>query len=117
MASKIPPVPNYVYIVIRIKMPKGLGGIIGGVLFCHRGETNDVFLIGGLVYSDETLMASAIGHCRHLVNFRFTQNNCSYLAKALNGFMNHEYIKITIFYIIFLELSNGGLVTILVHWQ
>ncbi len=31
-------------------------------LFCHYGETDDAFLIGGLVEPNETLMASAIRH-------------------------------------------------------
>jgi hypothetical protein len=42
-------------------MSERINGLAGS-LFCHYGETDDVFLIGGLVESDETLMASAIRH-------------------------------------------------------
>jgi hypothetical protein len=72
MASKIPAVPNYVYIVIRLKISEEPNDLIGSGLFNHYGETNYVFLIGGLVQTGENLIACAIRHCRHPVNFRFT---------------------------------------------
>jgi hypothetical protein len=50
-------------------MSENMNGIVGS-LFCHYGETDDAFLIGGLVEPEETLMASAICHCRRLVDFR-----------------------------------------------
>ena len=49
--------------------------IAQGTLLCHYGETNDAFLVGGLVQPSETLMASAIRHCRHVIIFRLAHNN------------------------------------------
>ena len=43
----------------------------------------------------ETLTTAAIRHCRHLVNFRIEQNDRLDIAKELDGFMDHEPIKIT----------------------
>ena len=63
MASSGPHIPNHVYIIIQLNMSENVNGICGS-LFCHSGETDDTFLIGGLVEPSETLMASAIRHCR-----------------------------------------------------
>ena len=37
---------NYVYVIIILKMSESVNGIVGS-LFCHYGETDDAFLIGG----------------------------------------------------------------------
>ncbi len=97
MASTVPLVPNYVYVVIRLKMAESINSLVGSTVLCHYGETQDVFPIGGLVQPGETLTAEAIRYCRHPVNFRLEQNDRLYIAKELNGFMEHEPIKITIF--------------------
>ena len=68
-----------------------------GSLFCHYGETDDAFLIGGLVEPAETLMASAIRHCRRLVDFHLKPNHRLYLAKVINGLVNHEPVEIYIY--------------------
>jgi hypothetical protein len=49
MASSVAPVPNYIYVVIRLKMAEIVNSLVGTTLFCHYGETNDAFLIGSLV--------------------------------------------------------------------
>ena len=59
-------------------------------------ETNDIFLIGALVQPGETLTCAVIRHCRHLVNFRIKQNDRLYIAKELDGFMDHDPVKIAI---------------------
>jgi hypothetical protein len=64
-------------------MSSKINGIVLGTILCHYGETNDAFLVGGLVQPDETLMASAIHYCRHLVNFQLAQNDHLYLAKMV----------------------------------
>jgi hypothetical protein len=74
-------IPNYFYVVIRLKMAESVNSLIGTTLICHYGETNDVFPIGGLVQPGETLKAAAIRYCRHLVNFRIEQNDRLYIAK------------------------------------
>jgi hypothetical protein len=95
--NMLSPVHNYVYIVIRLKISKESNGLDGRSLFFHYVEINDVVLIiGGLVQTSETLMANAIRYCRHLVDFRFAQNNRLYLSKVLNEFKNHEHVKMYI---------------------
>jgi len=97
MSSSVPLVPSYVYVVIRLKMAESVDSLVGTTLLCHYGETNDVFPINGLVQLGETLTTATIRHCRHLVNFRIEQKVSLYIAKELDGFMDHEPIKIVIF--------------------
>ena len=56
MASSTPQ-SNYVYVIIQLKTSVKVNGLAGR-LFCHYGETDDAFLIGGLIKPNETLMAS-----------------------------------------------------------
>jgi len=97
MASSVPLVPNYVYVAIRLKMAEAINSLVGSTLLCHHSETHDIFLIGGLVQPAETLTTATIRYCRHLVNFRIEQNDRLYIAKELDGFMEHEPIKINSF--------------------
>ena len=89
---------NYVYVIIRLKMFESINGIVGSV-FCHSGETDDAFLISGLVEPYETLMGSAIRHCRRLVDFCFKPNHRLHLATIINDLVNHELVKIPIYVI------------------
>jgi hypothetical protein len=79
-------------------MSESVNGIAGS-LFCHYGETDDAFLIGGLLEPNETLTASAIRHCRRLVDFSPRPNQRFYLAKVINGLVNHEAVMISIYVI------------------
>jgi hypothetical protein len=72
---------------------------LSGSLFCHYGETNYAFLIGGVVESNETLMTGAIRHCRRLVDLRLKPSQRLYSTKAINGLIDHEPVKISIFVI------------------
>jgi len=87
---------NYVYVIIRLKMSESFNGIAGS-LFCHYSETDDLFLIGGLVESNKTSMASDILHYRRLVDFHIRPNYRLYLAKVINGLVHHEPVKISIY--------------------
>ena len=60
MASSVPLVPNYVYVVIRLKMTESVNSLVGTTLLYHYGETNDVFPIGGLVQPGKTLTHATI---------------------------------------------------------
>ena len=42
-------------------------------------------------------MASAIRHCRRLVDFRIKPSHRLYLAKVINVFVDHEPVKISIY--------------------
>jgi hypothetical protein len=72
---------------------------IANSLFCHYDETDDAFLIGGLVEPNETLTASAIRHCILLVDFCPRPNQPFYVTKVINGMVNHEPDKISIYVI------------------
>ena len=87
---------NYVYVIIRLKMSENINGIASS-LFCHYGETDDAFLIGGLVEHDETLTSRVIRRCRRLVGFSRGPNQRFYLAKVINGLVHHEPDKISIY--------------------
>ena len=75
MASSVPPIPNYFYVVIRLKKAESINSLVRTTLLCHYGETQDVFPIGGLLQPGETLTAAAIRYYRHLVYFRIEQND------------------------------------------
>ena len=95
MTSSVPLVPNYVYVVIRVKLAESVSSLVGSTLLCHYGETNNIFPIGGLVQPSENLAAAVIRHCRHLDNFRIEQNDRLYIANELGGFMDREPVKIS----------------------
>ena len=87
---------NYVYVIVRLKMSESINGIAGS-LFRHYGENDDAFLIGGLVEPRETLTTSVISHSTRLVGFSPGPNQRFYLAKVINGLINHELVKICVF--------------------
>ena len=97
MVSSVPPVPTYIYVVIRLKMAESFNIRVGTTLLCHYGETNDIIPIGGLVQPSETFTYTPIRHCRHLTNFRIEQNDRLYIAQELDGFMDPEPVKISFF--------------------
>ena len=84
------------YVIFRLQMSDNVNGLAGSLL-CNYGETDDAFLIGGLVEPNETLMASVIRHCRRLVDFRLKPSHRLYLAKVINGVVDHEPVKISIY--------------------
>jgi len=47
-------------------------------------------------------MASVIRHCRRLVDFRLKPSHRLYLAKVINGLVDHEPVKISIYVVDFL---------------
>jgi hypothetical protein len=50
MGFSVTPIPNYVYVMlIRLKMPDTINGIVQASPLCHYGGTNYAFLVGGLV--------------------------------------------------------------------
>jgi hypothetical protein len=71
--------------------------LVGTTLLCHYGEMKNILPVGGMVHTSETLTAATILHCRHLVNFRIDeQNDRLYIAKVVDGFMDHEPVKTSI---------------------
>ena len=87
---------NHGYVIILLKISENINGLAGS-LFCHYGETDDAFLIGGVVEPNETLNASAIRHSSRLVDFRLEPSHRLYLARVINGLAYHESVKISIY--------------------
>ena len=54
MASKVPLVPEYVYVVLRVTMSEEDISLISAMVVCHYEDTNNVFLIGGPGLHNET---------------------------------------------------------------
>ena len=102
---------QYVHVIIRLKMSESINGIAGS-LFCHYGETDDAFLIGGLIDQDETLTAGVVRHCKRLVGFNPGLGQRFYLAKAINGlgFPSLSWTSST-------RTCVGGLGTIPLGWR
>jgi hypothetical protein len=62
MDFSVPPISNYVYVLIRLKRSDKINDIVQGTLRRHYGGTNDASLVGDLVQPSKTLMAGAIRH-------------------------------------------------------
>ena len=58
---------------------------------------------------DETLTTCVIRHCRRLVGFSPGSNQRFYLAKVINGLVNHEPVKISIYV---MDVLDNNL-----HWR
>jgi hypothetical protein len=67
------------------------------VVVCHYGETNDVFLIGGLVFLSETLVVCTLRHYSPLAWFHFPERHRLYLYQVFDGTVNQESAKIFMF--------------------
>ena len=93
-----------------------INSIIHATLLCHYGDTNAALLVGGLVKPGETLMACAIRHCRHLVDFRIAHNARSYPLNTMNGFTDHEPLKTSFFIDVLFSRFKWRLVSTLLHW-
>ncbi len=63
-SSAVPFVREYVYIVCRLKFTNDVKCLTPSSLFCHYGETNDIFPVGGLVDIGETTIAAILRYLR-----------------------------------------------------
>ena len=66
-------------------------------VFCHYGDSNDVFPIGGLVGIGETSIASILQYLRELAGFRLARNIPMFFCNVISGYKEHETIKIRLF--------------------
>ncbi len=69
MASTIPLVREYAFVVLRWKMGMGQNSLNPSAIFCRYGSTKNVFPIGGVVGIGETAIAAASKYRRQLINF------------------------------------------------
>jgi len=58
MASNVPLVLEYAYVLIRLKMDMQQNSSTSSAILCRYGDKKDVFSIGGLVDIGETPSAS-----------------------------------------------------------
>ena len=96
-SSAVPAVREYVYIVCRLKFTMDISSLTPSSLFCHYGETNDIFPVGGLVDIDETPIAAILRYLRELTGFRLANGFPMFPINAIDGYKDHEPIKIRLF--------------------
>ena len=83
MASAVPLVLEYAYVLFRLKMVMQLNSLTSSTILCRYGDTNDVFPIGGLVNIGEAPIAADSRHYRHLINFVLVPHDHLWLFQAL----------------------------------
>ncbi len=94
MASTTPCVRDYVCIICRLKFTEDIKSLAPSSLFCHHGDTNDVFPIKGLVDIDETPIAAILRRLREMAGFRLANGFPMFPCNIIDGYKDHEPIKI-----------------------
>ena len=69
MASTVPLVREYAYVVLPLKMTNSEESLTSSITLCHNGNSNDIFHVGGLVDIDETPLEASTRYCREFINF------------------------------------------------
>jgi len=96
-ASIVPSVRDYVYIVCRLKFTANIKSLAPSSMFCHYGDRNDVFPIGGLVNIGETPIAAILRYLRELAGFRLANGFPMFPCNIIDGYKDHEPIKIRLY--------------------
>ena len=94
MASTIPLVREYAFVVLRLKMGTEKSSLTSSAIFCRYGSTKDVFPIGGLVDIGESVIVAGSRYCRQLINFVLKSPEELYLFKALDGILDLNLVRI-----------------------
>ncbi len=89
MPLAIPSAHDYVYIIVRLKFTKNNKSVSLSSLFCHYGDSNDVFLIGGLVSIGETPIATILRYLRELAGFRVARNFYMFLCNVISDYKEY----------------------------
>ena len=109
MASTVPLVREYAFVVLHMKMSNATTALTSSAVYCRYGETNDVFPIGGLVRIGETPIAAGSRYCRQLVNFQLKSPEQLCLFKVIDGVMDSMPARISLF---ILDFKVGALSTL-----
>jgi hypothetical protein len=105
MASAVPLVREYAYVVLRLKMSNSEDSLTSSIIRCHYGNANDVFPVGGLVDIDETPIEAGILYCGELINF-VQRSDMLNLFKAIDGIKDLVQIRILMY---ILDVKFGSL--------
>jgi hypothetical protein len=97
MATAVPFARENAYNIFRMKFTEELRGLSPSSLFCKYVQTNDVYLVGGLVSIDETPVVSILRHLRELACFRLARNFPRFFWNLNKSYMEHEPIKISLY--------------------
>ena len=95
-ASTFISVREYVYILRKLTFIAYIKSLAPSSLFCHYGDTNDVFPIGGLIDIDETPIATILRYLRELAGFRLARIFPMFPCNVISGYKEHEPIKISL---------------------
>jgi hypothetical protein len=96
MASVVPSAHEYVYIFVRVKFTEDIKSLAPSSLFCHYGDSNNVFPIGGLVGIGETPIAAVVRYLRELAGFRMARNFPMFICNVIPRYKEHKSIKINL---------------------
>jgi hypothetical protein len=89
----------FIYNVVRLKFKEDIKSLASSSLFYHYGDSNDVFLIGGLVGIGGTPIATILRYLRELAGFRLARKFPMFVCNVISGNKEHEPIKISLFVI------------------
>ena len=95
MASTVPLGLKYAYVLLRKKMGMQHNSLTSSTMLCRYGDTNDVFLIGGLVDIGETPIATDSRHYHQLVNFVLKPHDHLWLFRVLKGLKDLMPVRIS----------------------
>ena len=89
--------PHYVYLHIRLRddYRKVL------TYLCHYGDTDDMFLVGGMVANSETPHVAVARYLKELGGFILNSNTRFHLVKVIEDVMNYDVVKISLFLVDF----------------
>jgi hypothetical protein len=107
MASTVPLVREYAFVIPRLKLGIEQDSLTSIAIFCRYGSTKDVFPIGGLVDIGETAIAAGSRYCRQLVNFVIKPEQLC-LFKVLDAVLDLNPVRINMY---ILDFKGGSTVT------
>ena len=96
MASTVPLVREYAYVVLRFNMSNSEDLLKSLIILCYYGDTNDVLHVDGLGGIDETPIETGTRFCRQLINF-VEESNILSLLKVISGIKDLIPIRISMY--------------------
>ena len=94
MASTVPLVREYAFVILRLKTGTVQSSLTSSAIFCRYGSTKDVFPIGGLVDIGESAIVAGSRYRRQLINFVLTSHEQLCLFKVLDAISDPNPVRI-----------------------